>query len=188
MNRFSQIIGRIQTRQFLIIFAVVLLVLNLSRFLHDHFTQQQEEISSRVALLGQYRMSTLKLAETREKVARLKKQMEKLDGYLISGISEEEIESNLQITLQQQVSMAGMAVESLRPVKRSDKAKDKDKKYGEITIKMRLSGTLNEFIDFIASLYKSKTLYQIESLTLKPYRNKGLKVFLDYKGYYKIVS
>ena len=33
--------------------------------------------------------------------------------------------------------------------------KNKDKKYGEITIKMRLSGTLNEFIDFVSKQLRS---------------------------------
>ena len=190
MTRISQLINRVGTRRLLIILALLLFVLNLFRFAIGRYNDRQAEISSKVDLLQQYQMSTKKLAETRNTVSRLERQKERLDTFLITGKSEEEIESRLQIRLQEQIAKAGLAVESLRPVSRSDKTKekDKDKDYGEIVIKMRLTGTLNGFIDLLASFYKSKSLFKIESFTLKPFKKKGLKIFLDYKGYYKLLS
>ena len=53
---------------------------------------------------------------------------------------------------------------------------------------MRLAGTLEEFISFLGNLYKSGNLFKIESFTLKPYKKTELKIFLDMKGFYKIVK
>ena len=191
MSRLVQLTSRLRNRKSLIIIAVVLVVLNVFRLVYDHFDQKEEDISSRSALLEQYRMSIRNLDETRERVAWLETQAEEVDSYLLSGTSEEKIVSDMQINLQEKVSLAGLSVESLRPVrKRTDKQKPKDKEkgYGEVAINIRLAGTLNQFVDFLGYLYKSKTLFQIESFTLKPYKNKELKIFLDFKGYYKIAA
>lgn len=188
MSRLPQIIEQLRTRRALIIIAACLLALNLGRLVIDHFVQQQDELDTRVGLLEQYRMSTRKLVATRARVARLKKQKEALDGYLINGKSAEEIQSRLQIKLQEQINAAGLQVESLRPVRQSNrtKEKDKDRDYDEISIKVRLSGSMNQFIDFLALLYKARTMNQLESLTLMPYKNKNLRIYFDYKGYYRI--
>jgi hypothetical protein len=185
MSRFTQLISGLRTRKSLLILAALLLVINILRATTTHFNQKQEEVSAQTARLEQYRIDTRKLVEMRGRVAWLNKQKKVLDSYLFAGKSEEKIVSDMQIMLQEQITKAGLAVESLRPIRRIDKAKDKDIDYGEVTIKIRLSGTLNQFVDFLAQLYKSKSLYQVEGLTLKPYKN-SLKIFIDIKGYYKI--
>lgn len=185
MNRLTQLTSSLMNRKSLIIIAVVLLIINLFRVTIDHFNQKQEAIENRAATLEKYRIATRKLDDMRGKVAWLDKQKKLMDSYLLSGDSEDKIVSDMQITLQEQITMAGLAVESLRPTRRTDKTKDKDKGYGEVTIKIRLSGTLNQFIDFMAHLYQSKSLYQVESLTMKPYR-QNLKIYFDVNGYYKI--
>ena len=88
----------------------------------------------------------------------------------------------MQLKLQEHISTSGLVLETLRPTFQRDKAKDKD--IGEVQIKMRLSGSLDEFARFLASLYKSKHLFHIESFTLKPFRGAGLKIFIDMKGFY----
>jgi hypothetical protein len=185
MSRFTQLISSLRTRKSLLILAALLLVINIFRVTINHFHQKQEAVLEQTAVLEQYRITTRKLVEMRGRVAWLNKQKKELDSYLFTGKSEEKIVSDMQIMLQEQVTKTGLAVESLRPIRRIEKAKDKDIDYGEVTIKIRLSGTLNQFVDFLAQLYKSKSLYQVESLTLKPYKN-GLKIFFDVKGYYKI--
>ena len=185
MSLFTQLISSLRTRKSLLILAVLLLLINILRVTTNHFNQKQEAILEQTAMLAQYHIATRKLVEMRGRVAWLNKQKKEMDSYLFAGKSEEKIVSDMQITLQEQVTKAGLAVESLRPIRRADRAKAKDIDYGEVTIKIRLSGTLNQFVDFLAQLYKSKSLYQVESLTLKPYKN-GLKIFFDVKGYYKI--
>jgi len=187
MSRFTQLISSLRTRKSLLILAALLLVINIFRLTTNHFNRKQEAIKEQTAMLEQYRISTRKLMAMRGRVAWLDKQKKEMDSYLFAGGSEEEIVSDIQITLQEQVTKAGLAVESLRPIRRIDKATAKDKDYGEVIIKIRLSGTLNQFVDFLAQLYKSKSLYQVESLTLKPYKD-GLKIFFDVKGYYKIIA
>jgi hypothetical protein len=191
MSRLVQITNRLRNRKSLIIIAVVLLVLNLFRLMYDHFDQKEEDISSRIALLDQYRMTIRDLDQMREKVSWLETQAKEIDSFLLSGPSEEKIVSDMQINIQEQISLSGLAVESLRPVRsRSEKQKTKDKEenFGEVALNIRLSGTLNQFVAFLGQLYSSKTLYQIESFTLKPYKNKEMKIFLDFKGYYKLTA
>ena len=191
MSRLVQLTARLRSRKSLIIIAVVLLILNLFRLVYDHFDQKEENVSNRIALLEQYRMTIRNLDETRERVAWLETQAEDIDNYLLSGPSEEKIISDIQIKLQEQISLAALSVESLRPVRRrtdKSKTKDKEKSYNVAEINIRLSGTLNQFVNFLGYLYKSKKLYHIESFTLKPYKNKELKIFLDFKGYYKVAA
>ena len=185
MSRITQLTASLKNRKVLIIIAAILLFINLFRVVIGHFNQKQEAIENRAATLAQYRIATRKLEEMRDKVAWLDSQKKIMDSHLLTGDSEEKIVSDMQLALQEQITMAGLAVESLRPTRRADKTKDQELGYGEVAIKIRLSGTLNQFVDFLAHLYQSQTLYQIESITLKPYK-KDLKIFFDVKGYYKI--
>ena len=185
MNRLTHLTTSLMNRKSLITIAAILLIINLFRGTIAHFNQKQEEIENLAAQLEQYRITTRKLDETRDKVTWLASQKKKMDSHLLKGDSEEKMISDMQIALQDQITNAGLAVEALRPTRRSDKTKDKETEYGEVTINIRLSGTLNQFVDFLAHLYQSQTLYQIETVTLKSYK-QDLKIFFDVKGYYKI--
>jgi hypothetical protein len=185
MSRLTQLTANLKNRKALITIAAILLFINLFRLVIDHFNQMQAAIENRAATLAQYRIATRKLEEMRDKVAWLGSQKEIIDAHLLTGDSEEKMISDMQLALQEQITMAGLAVESLRPTRRIDKTKDQEMGYGEVAIKIRLSGTLNQFVDFLAHLYQSPTLYQVESITLKPYK-ENLKIFFDVKGYYKI--
>jgi hypothetical protein len=65
-------------------------------------------------------------------------------------------------------------------------AKTTTRDYQEISIKIRLSGTQSQFVDFIAQLYSSDKLFQVESFTLKPYKKTEMKIFIDLKGFYTL--
>jgi Tfp pilus assembly protein PilO len=192
VNSISQLVSRLLTRRMLVIIAAVLLSLNLMRLAISHFDARSEEVASRVALLEQYRMSTRQLAAVRNRVAWLENQAKQLEGYLLTGPSEEKIISDIQIKLQEQIAEAGLAVESLRPSRTSARVRGKEKEdekgYEEVSINIRLAGTLNQFVRFLSALYTSKTLFQIESFTIKPYRNRELKIFFDYTAYYKLTT
>lgn len=184
MRSLSQLYGRFRTKPFLIGIAVLLLVLNLGKATVSYFAGRQAEVESRLALLEQHRLTAGKLSACKEKVLWLEARKKQLDVYLFSGDTPEEIASAMQILLQDKVARAGLEPESLRPILRSEK--DKDATVGEIAVKLRLNGTLNEFSEFIVALYRSKQLFTIESFILKPYKNTKLKILLDLKGYYRL--
>ena len=180
----KQLIGRFQTKTLLISLAVVLLVLNIGRFAVSYFNEQQEEVMNKIELLEQYRYSVQNLAQTKNKVTTLDRQKQLLDKYFFRGSSEEEVSSEMQIQLQEMIIDAALEPEFLRPVRRGDVGKGKD--FDEITINLRMSGTLEGFVNFLRNLYKSKHLFKIESFTLKPYKNSELKIVLEITGYYKL--
>lgn len=188
MISFAQIIGRYQSRTLLIAFAMLLLLLNLGRLGINSYLQFQEEIANKSALLEQYSLSARKLDKFKARTQELEQTKEQLEVYLFEGESPEKIASAMQIMVQDLVVRADLKPESLRPILPKGQAKDKDKapKLGEIVIKVRLTGELNQFINFINSLYQSKNFFKIDNLTLKPFQKKDLKIFLELKGYYSI--
>jgi len=186
MNRLSQLLGRYRSKPLLIAAALLLFVLNLGRLAVDYYEKQQEEVASKIALLDQYQTATRKLVQLQRNVPQLEEHKQQLEEYLFSGESEDKITSAMQIKLQEQISKAGLELESLRPTVLDNK--NKGKGYGEIPIKVRLSGTLNQFIDFLADFYRTKNLFRIESFTLKPYKQAELKLFIEFKGFYKLES
>ncbi len=182
MNRLSQLISRYRSKHLLITVALILLGLNMVRLATDHYEKQREEVSSRIALLDQYQVATRRLAGLRRSIPLLEKQKIQLESFLFNGETEDKITSVMQIKLQDLISKAGLEIESVRPLREASKGSG----YGEIPIKVRLSGALNQFVDFLAGFYRSKQLFKIESFTLKPYKQKDLKLFIEFKGYYKL--
>ncbi|MEJ2033143.1 MAG: type II secretion system protein GspM [Deltaproteobacteria bacterium] len=183
MNRLSDIKSRIGTKPLLIGIVVLLMVLNLFRFAVGSYENKKETIQARQELLARYEASLRQLPSLRSRVSALDRQKKMFQSYLFSGGSEEEIASSMQIMIQKQLVEAGLNPESLRPLRSGD---TKGKEYGEISIKVRSAGTLNEFISFLSNLYRSRQLLRIESFTLKPYNQSELKIFIDFKGYYKL--
>lgn len=184
MTTLSQIIGRYQRKTLLIAVAVALLAVNVGRLTIGHYRDSQAELENKIALLQQYRISTARLAGFKARITRIERQKKRLEGYLFTGESEEDISSAMQIMLQEKVVKAGLEPESIRPVRNTGSAKGRD--YNEIAIKVRLSGTLSDFVAFVADIYKSQYLFKIESFTLKPYKKEYLKVFVEINGYYRL--
>jgi len=185
MNNLAHILDRVNTRTLLIGIALVLLALNAGRFCVDFYWNQQAALESRTAMLAQYQLSVRKLAALKTRVEALAKQKEEMDAYLFNGRSVEEVSSNMQIALQKQLTDAGLVLETLRPSSLADK--EPGKTLGQIAVNVRLTGSLNGFTRFLANLYKSDKLFQLDSFTLKPSRNSGLTIFLEMKGFYKLV-
>jgi Tfp pilus assembly protein PilO len=183
MIRLSDLTSRFGTKPLLIGIAALLVGLNLIRFAAGSYEEKKEAIQARQVLLARYQTSLAQLPELRNRVTALERQKKTFERYLFSGSSEEEIASAMQIMIQDQLVKGGLEPESLRPLRSGD-AKGKD--YGEISIKVRSAGTLNEFIGFLANLYRSPQLFRIESFTLKPFNQSELKIFIDFKGYYKL--
>ncbi|OGQ97033.1 MAG: hypothetical protein A2521_14550 [Deltaproteobacteria bacterium RIFOXYD12_FULL_57_12] len=184
MNRLTQLIDRYGTKTLLLWFAAVLLVVNLGRYATLYFQNQQAELESRVTLLGQHQISAGKLAGLKARVATLVKQKEQMDSFLFEAKSVEEAASSMQIAIQEQLTAAGLVLETLKPS--FQKNSEQGKTIGEIEIKVRFAGSLNEFSHFLAGLYQSKKLFQMESFTLKPSRDTKLTIFLELRGFYRI--
>ena len=78
--------------------------------------------------------------------------------------------------------------ESIRPIRQArDTSRDNETDQvalEEVTIKARLVGTQQQFVEFLSDLYSSEQFFKIESFTLKPYKKAWLKIFVEFKGYY----
>lgn len=184
MMRIGEIVNRFGKRQLMVAAVVVLVVLNVLRFGYSFYVGQLEEVAQQVDLLEKYQDSTSRIEELRKRLTFLEQQKTQLESYLFAGESEEEIASAMQIMLQDLVVKAGLDPESLRAAGAGDSGRDKE--IGEISVKARLSGTLQGFEEFIANLYRSKKLFRIENFTLKPYKKTEIKIFIDLKGFYRI--
>lgn len=164
--------------------AALLLLLNLGRLGLDYLDSRQAELTDRMAMLTQYREAVQRLPELEDRVVLLSRRQQRLESFLFQGESEEKIASAMQIMLQTEVSNAGLEPEFIQPV-RAGEGGDR-KEHGEIGIKIRMSGALNDLGVFLHSRYASKQFFRIESLTIKPFKPGELKISMDVRGYYKI--
>lgn len=184
MNQIMEFIHRFERRHLLVGAAGILLVLNLGSWAISYLDARQEELADRMEMLAQYREAVQRLPEIEDRTALLSRQQQQLESFLFQGENEEKIASAMQIMLQSEVSNAGLEPEFIQPV-RAGEGGDRTE-HGEIAIKMRLSGALNDLGRFLHSRYASKQFFRVESLSIKPFRPGELKIFLDVRGYYKI--
>ncbi len=186
MMRPALVLYQLRSRTVLVGLALILLVLNLGRVTVNYFNNRQEMVANRVALLQQQRRTVADLDTLRQRVEALRDRKEQIETFFFTGESQEKVASAMQIALQEKVAKTALEPESLRPIMRARKEKD-DRDYQELAIKLRLSGSLQDFLDFIAELYRSKHLFLIESFVIKPTR-KDLKILMDLKGFYKLTG
>ena len=184
MNQIMEFIQRFDRRYLLGGVAAVLLLLNLGRLGLGYLESRQAELADRMAMLAQYREAVQRLPEIEDRVALLARQQQQLESFLFQGENEEKVASAMQIMLQSEVSNAGLEPEFIQPV-RAGEGGDR-KEHGEIVIKIRMSGALNDLGKFLHSRYASTQFFRIESLSIKPFRPGELKISLDVRGYYKI--
>jgi len=175
---------KFKSRDVLIGVAGVLLLLNVGRLGLGKYEEARGEIESRQALLGQYRHQTQGIDDLRRRVRALEAERARVEKILFVGDSRQEITSAMQIKLQEMLGKANLAPESLQPTGKDDK--ESGKLYGEILIKMRLSGTLESLLQFFSVLYRDEHFFKIENFTLKPFKKDEIKVFLELKGFYRI--
>ena len=186
MNQIMEFIHRFDRRHLLAGVAAVLLVANLGSWVLGYLDSRQAELADRMAMLAQYREAVQRLPELEDRVALLARRQQQLESFLFQGENEEKVASAMQIMLQSEVSNAGLEPEFIQPVRAGEGGGGDRKEHGEIAIKIRMSGALNDLGRFLHSRYASKQFFRIESLTIKPFKPGELKISLDVRGYYKI--
>lgn len=184
MNQIMEYIQRVDRRYLLGGVAAVLLLLNLGRLGLGYLDSRRAELADRMDMLAQYREAVQRLPEIEDRVALLTRQQQQLESFLFQGENEEKIASAMQITLQSEISSAGLEPEFIQPVRAAEGGDRKE--HGEIVIKIRMSGALNDLGRFLQSRYASPQFFRIEGLTIKPFRPGELKISLDVRGYYKV--
>ncbi|HIJ78346.1 MAG TPA: hypothetical protein HPP69_03390 [Deltaproteobacteria bacterium] len=177
-------INRFDRRHLLLGVAALLLLLNLGRLGANFLDARQQELGDRLELLSRYRESVLKLPQVQQRVSRLQKRTQYLESFLFTGDSEEQIASAMQIKLQSEISQAGLSPEFIQPLRNRDN--NGTPGVNDIGIKIRMSGSLNNFAAFIKAIYSGKQLFKIESLTIKPFKKDELKIFLEVRGVYRL--
>jgi len=169
----------------LFVAAALLLILNLGRMSYNHYQGKLEEVASQKDLFEQYKTFAEKLPELELQVSRLEQQAGYLERHLFIGKTIDEISSAVQIMMQNMVTGAGLTPESLRPIK-DNRVESGEAGYEKMMIKMRLSGSLPQFVDFFSRLYGSGKLFLIERITLRSYKGDVLKSYLVIQVYYKL--
>lgn len=186
MPQLAKLLSLARTRKGLLVIVGALLLLNAGRLVEGKYAEIRQGVESRQALLGQYRMSTKEIDAVRARVKQLEARRKQFEARLFRGESEREVTSAMQIKLQELLSRVEMTPESLSPATRGGKGEGNA--YGEASIKIRLSGTLDRFIRFLAALYKMDSLFRVENVTMKPFKKGELKIFLDLKGFYLLTE
>jgi len=175
LHSLTKLLSLARTRNGLLVIVGLLAFLNAVRVINGKYTDALQGMESKQALLGQYRMSTKDIDAVRTKV-------QQLETHLFRGEAEKDVTSAMQIKLQEVLGRVGMNPESLSPVTKG--GKDDGNPYGEVIIKIRLGGTLENFIKFLAELYRMEYLFRIENVTVKPLKKEEVKIFIELKGYY----
>ncbi len=187
MIQVAQITARLKTKPAILAILLSLALLNLGRYGVGKYQDYLADLESKQALLGQYRIMARGLEDLRQRVAGLAAKKEELDTVMFTGESVDEIASAMQLKAQELLAPTGLQPESLRPQpKNSDR--NADKRYGEVTIKVRLSGKIEQFIAFLAEIYRLPQFFKIEDITMKPEKKDDIKIFFDLKGFYKITE
>ncbi|MFW8600122.1 GspMb/PilO family protein [Desulfobacterota bacterium M19] len=184
MKQISQILRQLRSRNGLIAIAVLLAVLNIGRLAISKYDDIMTGIQTKRALLDQYQTTTLNLGKLKKRLKELENRQRQFDARLFTGNSAGEITSAMQIKLQDILHQAGLSPESLRPSYRSNI--DRNKIYGEVLVKIRLTGRLKNIVKFLALVYRSNYFLKIDNFTFKTFRNDQLKVFFAVKGFYRI--
>jgi len=191
MRKIFYFIERFQRRNLLIVTAILLMIIYAGQWINDTYDARQLEIENRLNLLGQYRLVTRKADIYKDRLQHLLEAKERVGKYFFTGEDDNRLSSAMQLKIQALVAKSGLQAESIRPVMQKNEGQDKAEKgytLGEVLIKTRLAGTLGQFVDFMAELYRSEEFFGIESISLRPYRNTGLKIFVELRGYYVLLA
>jgi len=183
-HHLSKLLSLARTRNGLLVIVGALLLLNGVRLLNAKYAEIQQSVESKQALLGQYRMSTKEIDAVRVRVQQLEARRAQFESHLFQGGSEKDVTSTMQIRLQDVLAQVGLNPESVSAVTKG--GKDSGNPYGEVVIKVRLGGTLEGFVKFLAQLYTMDVLFRVENFTAKPFKKEELKIFLELKGYYRL--
>lgn len=184
LHSLPKLLSLARSRNGLLTIVGLLVLLNGVRLLNGKYAEIVQSVESKQALLGQYRMSTKDIDAVRTKVQQLETRKKQFESHLFHGETEKDVTSAMQIKLQEILAKVGMTPESLSPATKGGKD-NSGNPYGEVLIKIRLGGTLENFIKFLAELYKMEYLFRVENFTVKPFKKEDVKIFLELKGYYR---
>lgn len=123
-----------------------------------------------------------KLQGLRLEIRQQKQQISQIEQALFKGRDQDAVISTMQIKVQSILEKAGLEPESLRPV---TSRKTSTNSLQSVVLKLRLNGNMNQFTAFLAAIYKQKTFFQIEGLTIKPFKQDQLKIYMDLRAYYQ---
>ncbi|MFN2364901.1 MAG: GspMb/PilO family protein [Desulfurivibrionaceae bacterium] len=182
---------RFQRRTVLIALALLLLVVYAGRWIDDVYDARRTELENRLNRLGQYQLDTAKAEIYEKRLQNLLTLRKQVDHYFFSGENDNKLSSAMQLKIQALVVRAGLQAESIRPVMQKNEGPDSAEKgevLGEVLIKTRLAGTLGQFVDFMAELYRGEKFFYIEDVSFRPYQNSGLKIFIELRGYYVLLD
>ena len=189
MNSMSRVLYRIGSRGLLLSVVALLLLIKLGLELQGAYQAERDVLESRRAGLVRYQKLTGKVPELRRQLQSLEAERDQLRQILFTGSSEENIISAMQLDLQALVTTAGLESETIRPIKQKNvRAEGDEFGLGEVAIKASLTGTLAEYLTFLAALYGSEKFYKIEAVTLSPYKKSDLKISIDLRGYFLITA
>ena len=174
----------IDRRTLLVAVAFLALLVTGLRSGMDFYEAKVNELAKNHNALALYRKQARGLPALRQRVKVLQRQANELEKVLFTADSIDAVTSAVQIRLQNMITKAGLEPESLRPL--SSHRQKEASAIQTITIKMRLAGTLPQFEEFLAQLYRSRQLFLIDNFTIKPYRKDSVKIFLDVKGLYRL--
>lgn len=184
LHSLTKLLSLARTRNGLLVIVGLLFLLNAVRLVNAKYADLLQGVESKQALLGQYRMSTKDIEVVRAKISQLEARKAQFEAHLFRGDTEKDVTSAMQIKLQEVLGRVGLTPESLSPAAKG--GKDDGSPYGEVIIKIRLGGTLEGFIKFLAELYKMDALFRVENVTVKPLKKEELKISLELKGYFRL--
>jgi hypothetical protein len=157
---------------------VACLVFGLSRY-----NDMQVELEDREQALFVNQKNVRKLSSIRQQIKQQKQQVIQFERALLKGQGQDKIISTMQIQVQAMLTSADLEPESLRPVTTRETS---GAVIQSAILKLRISGTFEQFNLFLATIYKADTFYQVEGLTIKPFKQDQLKIYMDLRGYYQI--
>ena len=123
-----------------------------------------------------------KTSSLRQQTRQQIQQLSHLDSSLLKGKSKDVARSTMQIQVQSMLTSSGLEPESLRPVTARESGNET---IHSVLLKLRLSGSIEQFQKFLTTLYKADTFFHIEGLTIKPFKHNQLKIYMDLRSYYQ---
>ena len=168
-----------------IIFTVIMLGLIACGFflfsvycnMETRFAEQEQQL-----LLNQKSIASLR--NLRSEVRQQKQQIGYFERALFKGKAQDLIISTMQIQVQSMLSASGLEPELLRPVV----SRETGGMIQSVVLKLRLSGTIEQFKSFLTTLYQAYPFFHIEGLTIRAFRDGQLKIYMDLRGYYQVAK
>ncbi len=169
----------------LLLAAAVLGLVMCVVFLLNTYNAMQVELEELEQQLFVSQKQLGKLSGLQQEIRQQKQQITRFDRAMLKGESQDAILSMMQIQVQSMLAGAGLEPESLRPVASRETG---GAAIQPVVLKLRLSGTIEQFKLFIAAIYGADSFFQIEGLNIKPFKLDQLKIYMDLTGYYQIAS